>query len=481
MSQIKIIRDHNLHLSPIVVPLGTPKLDEQANNDVEMITPFSQTSVYGIIAPLIKVNDIVVNYIDIVYFELDNKGHIPTLDFIVQDPKGLMKGLQQPSSDNEVRIQILPKFENAYKKIDMVFYIDSCDDLGESGLSFSCSYKVLDLYKNHVKCLGEVTTYEALDKLSTECQLGFASNVEGTNDKRYLYCASESYKWFMNKIIETSGDDKMGLQSMVLYDYWIDYWNNINLVDIYERFLSVDSYDDMMIWASPLMDGEHDFSHFSKEDELYIQVPAIISNHPTNTSEDLSIESYQVVNNSTSLSKGSDRIISTYKMEDGEALDYLLTDGDQKKDLTTQYSYIGECYREYDYLLASECREMKYDKMKCETIEVVLNAPTLAITKGSKVDLHWYDSNNDLQNTKEGLQEEEPQTNINVPELAKSVNTDYGPVYQLNTQVSGQYYVMSNTIIYQDSMWQHVLTLTRPRDTKNSYVDGLTQEVEKQL
>lgn len=481
MAQIKIVRDHNLKMSPIIVPLGSPRLTEKSDKDIEMITPTSQTASYGVIAPIIKVNDIVVNIADIVYFELDNESHIPSLYFIIRDPNDLIKGLQQPSSDSEVRIQILPKFENAYKKIDMVFYINSCEYNGDE-ISFSCTYKVLDLYKNHIKCFGELSTYELFDKLSAECQLGFASNIESSSDKRYLYCASDNYIEFMNNVIRSSGDENLGIQSLVVYDYWIDYWNNLNLVDIYERFLSLDSKDDMMIWISPTIREDQDNSHFSNDEDQYIRVPAIISNHPTTTDTDLGIGSYQVINSSSMLTKGSDRIFATYNMLDGESLDYLLSDGDQKKDLSLKYQYLGECYRDYNYLLAAECRDMKKDKMTGEVIEVVLSSPSLALSKGSKVEIQWYDTNNELQTIKErsGL-DESISTNIPIPQADKKERYDSGPTFVLNEQVSGQYYILSNNIVYQDSTWQHTLRLTRPREHKSQYLEGLTENAKKQL
>lgn len=480
MGQIKLIRDHNLKLSPIVVPLSTPKTNEASGQETSALRTLSQTAIYGILAPLIKINDIVVNNMDIVYFELDNQSNIPSLYFIVQDPNNLLRGLQTPSTDNEVRIQILPKFENAYKKIDMVFYISRCANV-ENGIEFFCTYKVLDLYQNHIKSFGELTTYELFDKLSIECQLGFASNIESTNDKRYLYCASETYESFMGEVISYSGDGQMGIKSQVLYDYWIDYWNNINLVDVYERFLSVDPIEDLMIWVSPLQSSEHDNTKYSTDDELYMEVPAIISNHPTTTSEDLSINSYNIVNSSTAISSGTDRIYSTYNMQDSEALDYLLSDGDQRKDIAVKYHYLGEYNREYNYLLSNACRGMKKDKMWNEIIEVVLYAPTLAITKGSKVNLHWYDTNNDLQNIKESVVDEDIQTNIIIPQSNIQSNTDSGPKYDINKQISGQYYVLSNKIAFYGNNWYHTLRLTRPRDQKYQYIEGLTEKIEKQL
>lgn len=479
MAQITIKSDNQLQQTPIVIPLATPGKDEINNNRTGFNTDIKQTLLYGIRIPLVKVNDIVVDAQDILYMELNGMDIIPRLELTIKDSTGTIKGLQQPSSDNEVRIQILPRMDNAYKKIDMTFYITNTTgtDGDEDELRLSCIYKVLNLYNNHVKCFGRVSTYEMFEKLAHECKLGFASNVEGSNDERYLYAPNISYLDFMNNAIKTSGDSGNSLESKVMYNYWIDFWNNINFVDIYERFNTIEPDDQIKIYISKY---EQTMTQDSNDDEVYMHVPAVLSNHPLQMESELFIDSYDPVNNTSVIGNGSDRVITIYNMNDGEAIDYLLQDGDQKKDLVTKAVYMGENYEEFNYLLASECRNFMNHKMLSETIEVTVHSPLIQLMKGGKVNIKWYDINPKLARTKEklGIKDDDIATNIEVetPETTEE-NTDLR--YHINKQITGQYYILGNIITFENGEWSNRLKLTRPKDQKSQYID--MQEATKQI
>ena len=471
MAQIEIKFDNTLEQSPIVIPLANATSDELGEPDATMGTAknIKQTSVYGVVAPLIRIGDIVVDIDDIIYAELNGTGHRPTLKLTVQDSQGTIKGLQNPGSDNEVRFQILPKFENAYKKIDLTFHIVSYSADGDT-LYFDCIYKVLDLYNSRVKCFGETTTYELFETIAKECKLGFATNVEASTDTRYIYCANQSYNEIMAKSIETSGDSGNDINSRIMYNYWIDFWNNINFVDEYERFNTVDSDDDMMIYVSA---GAADVTIQNIDEEMYIRTPAVLSNDPAHAETELFIGEYNPVNNSTKANKGSDRVMTTYNILKGEALDYLLQDGDQQNDIFTKHEYLGECYREFDYLLASSCREMMEDKMKDEVLEVTVNSPLLALMRGSKVNLRWFDTNNRLNLTKQklGIKDSDIESNIPIDSPEDKVEDNPNPLFRINKQISGQYYILNSVVRYENGKWSNTIQITRPRDKKEKYLD----------
>ena len=334
MAQIEVKFDHQLKQSPIVLPLNTPDgSSEQGVNEMTGTnTATKQTSVYGVRVPLVKIKDMVVEMNDIVRLELDGRGSLPRLNLVVLDRDNKIRGLQQPGSDNEIRIQILPRFENAYKKIDLTFYAESYRTQGIV-LSFNCIYKLPALYDSRIKCFGEVTTYDMFEQIAHECQLGFATNVESSNDARYLYCANTSYNTLMERAINTSGASGDDITSQIMYDYWVDFWNNLNFVDVYERWTTVEPDENLQIWVGPFEmatgQGDDDEHTYSKE-------TAIISNNPLARSTELFIDRYNTINNSTQAQGGSDRVLSIYNMNDRESLDYLLSAGHQQKDEFTR-------------------------------------------------------------------------------------------------------------------------------------------------
>jgi hypothetical protein len=470
MSKIQIKFDNNLKQSKIAVPLATPTPDELKSVDTFTQNKLNvrQTLIYGLAVPLVKIGDIVIDKDDVLYMRLDGSKTFPKLELIVLDTQHTIKGLQQPSSQSEVRLQILPRLENAYKKIDLTFYIKSCDMDGDE-IHLMCIYKVLDLYKTQIKCFGEITSYELFETIAHECQLGFASNIAGSMDKRYIYCANQSYEDIMNRSIATSGDSENTIKSRLLYDYWIDFWNNITFADVYERFNSVDKDEDMMIYVAP---DQINIAQDSIDEDMFFRTPAVLSNDPAHEGTELFIPHYNVTNRSKVQENGSDRIITIYSDEGREPLDYLIQDGDQHDDVFRKSEYSGECPREFNYLLASSCRSMLEDKMKGETIEVEVRSPLLQLPRGSKVNLKWYDTSAILARKKQGLgiKDTDISTNIQI-DPQEGADTNPNPLYRINKQVSGQYYILSSVITYEGGEWSNMLELTRPRDKKEEMLD----------
>lgn len=469
MSKIEIKFDNKLKQTPIVIPLVTPDSDETQDNFTGVGTDIKQTLLYGVRVPLIKINDIVVDALDILYMELDGTGILPHLEIAVRDSRGTIRGLNSPSIDNnEIRVQILPRMEKAYKKIDLTFYITNTSADGDV-INFSGAYKVFDLYTNRIKCFGQTTTYKMFEQLATECQLGFSSNISSSDDSRYIYAPNISYLSLMQRAIESSGESGNSLQSKVLYDCWVDFWNNVNLADIYERFNSVDSDKDMQIYVSGF---NQPLSPDTEDEEDYMPTPATLSNHPLYMDTELFIDSYSNVNNSSLLNKGSDRVVTIYNINDKEAIDYFLEDGQQKKSLNTVAQYVGECYEDFNYILAAECRDYMKNKMLDETIEVDVHSPLLQLMRGSKVNILWYDINAHLARVQQslGIKEDSIETNITTGS-SPSNDEDPNARYRMNKQVTGQYYVLGNVITFADGEWNNHLKLTRPRDQKFQYLD----------
>ena len=192
---------------------------------------------------------------------------------------------------------------------------------------------------------------------------------------------------------------------------------------------------------------------------------------------ELYVDHYDTLNNSTQISSGSDRVFTTYNMDDHEALDYFLQDGDQKKDVFVKFEYVGENYGEFNYLMASRCRNMMLDKMNSEVIEVRVGSPLVSLMRGSKVDLLWYDTNPFIADKKLTMGIEEIDTNIPIPNAPDS--GDYSSLqFRVNKQISGQYYVLSSVIEFENGHWSNVLRLTRPREGKQTYLD-LSEETKQ--
>ena len=87
-----------------------------------------------------------------------------------------------------------------------------------------------------------------------------------------------------------------------ILDWWVDLWDNINFVDIKERYNSVDSDEDLQIWVAAQI------NETTQDNEIEsIQTTAVLNNIQGYGSSELYVKNYSVKNNSgSSISKGTD-------------------------------------------------------------------------------------------------------------------------------------------------------------------------------
>lgn len=460
MAQIKVKFDNNIKQSDIIVPLMHSSVEESGKNYVDNQPEIQQTSVHGIMSPLIMINKIVIDFDSIIEFSLKSQGPLPTLTMIVRDKFNLVSTLNSPGVDNEVRVQILPQFEKAYKKINLTFYISNINiSGGGSIINITGQYKLGNLQSSRFKAFGEISTFELFEQLAKETGLGFATNVEGSQDSRYIYCDNKSYVELMSKEIMHSGGKTQ------VYDYWVDFWNNINFADIKERYEAIDEDKDLTIWVSGQTGEVTEGNHVTPVETL-----ALLNNHPTYNRLELAVKRYNVKNKlGSQLSQGTDKLYSIYDNNKLEYMDYLIQDGDVKKDIYTKYDYLGEVYGDYDYLLSEKKRVAFLQKINTESIEVVTSTPLFALMRGHKVNFAWY-RNDSLLNDKISNLNDNGLINdvkINIP-LEDTNPKETDDVFKLDKAVSGQYLITGCDIRFSNNNWEYILTLNKPASSKTN-------------
>ena len=460
MSIVTLEFDNTLEKSSIIMPLlsSSQKEGGEEYNDSNL-TDKVQTSVFGIQTPLIMINSVVIDFDAIKYFNLKSIGKLPELVMTVEDRYELLNNIDKPGNDNEVRIQIIPRFDNAYKKIDLTFFITSIQVNG-SLIKLSCIYKLPSLTSSYYKSYGEIDTYSLFKEIATETKLGFATNIAELTDSRYAYCDNKSLLELMNDEIQYSNATEH------IIDWWIDLWDNINLVDIKERYESVDSDDDIQVWIA----GQ--INEVTQDNETKpIKVPAVVNNLPVYKNSELFVKNYKICNKSgANLGKGTDRVYGIYEDINGEYSDFFIQDGDIKKDIFTKYEYIGENYGEYNYLFSKQLRESFIQKIITETIDITLQSPLLGLMRGHKINFIRYVNDDKIENKMKLLEESgvidrNISSNIPLNEYENTEDSGNGK-FVLDKTVSGQYLIIGVNVIYTNNKWDYVLTLAKPAITK---------------
>lgn len=464
MSIVMLEFDNLLEKSEIVMPIMSSSKQESGDdyNDPNL-TDKSQTAVFGIQTPLIMINSTVIDFDAIKYFNLKSKSRLPELVMTVEDRFELITNIDKPTNDNEVRVQLIPRFDNAYKKIDLTFFITSIQINGKL-LRLTCSYKLSSLLSSQYKTFGEIDTYNLFKQIATETQLGFATNIAALSDNRYAYCDNKSLLDLMNDEIQYSNSTDH------ILDWWVDLWDNINLVDIKERYTSIDSNDDIQVWTT----GQT--SEVGQDIEIVpSQVPAVLNNYPGFNTSELFIKSYSI-NNAPGLqmTMGTDKVYGVYSEITHDYEDILIQDGDIKKDIFAKYDYIGENYGDYEYLIAKCVRDGYLQKINADTINVTLQSPMLALMRGHKVNFVRYVNDDILESKMTGLEEAglaDRDVESNIPLSEYEMDNDSGNgKFRIDKTVSGQYLILGVDITYTDDKWDYVLTLVKPAASAVSIV-----------
>lgn len=455
MSQILVEFDSTIKLPDIIIPLTNSSEEEAGENYKNNQSEIQQTSVYGILSPLVKINNIIVDFNDVIDFSLKSSGNIPSISLVIKDRYNLLKAFDVPGNENELQLQILPKFDNAYKKINMLFYLTNIKNNG-GFVRVSGTYKLSSLTDTRYESFGEVNTFNLFSDIAKKTGMGFATNIQSNDvDKRFIYCDYKSYLDILNKEITHSG---YGIQ---ICDYWVDFWNNLVLADVYERYNSIDSDEDMQIWIATQNNEVGEGNEITP-----IQVPAILNNHPTSKTGELYVSNYERISKSSQqIFRGTDRVYSSFNINNNSYNDYLIQDGDVKKDIFTKYEYVGECYSSQDFFLTERKRNDFLQKMSTETIKVTINTPLLGIMRGSKVNFVWYINDSMYDMKKESFEEAgiitDPTMNIPLDPQVDMKNIDDGHFVEDKT-VSGQYYVLGCDMKFNNREWKYELILCRP-------------------
>lgn len=459
MAYINVVRDPQIEFTPIIHALRQPSENEMGkipNNPTEV----QQTKVFGLLCPIMAINDIAVDFQDIELFELDCTGTLPRIKFQFRDRGNMLNNFSNPGNDNEIRIEILPPHDNTYKKINLTF-ISTDISINDGTCAGTAEYRLTDFTKAQFKALGLITTYDLFDKISTETGLGFATNVEATEDSRYMQCQFESYKDIVDREMQKSGSSETSV-----YDWWVDPWNNIILCDIYDRINSEDPEEDLQIWVA----ANNENASFDDDPEL-LKMTALFSNHPACEHTDLHVLDYYVHNEPASQSRGNMIALSVYEENKKEYIDHVITDGDIQKNEFIKFEYAGEVYGDYNYFIAEKAREVFLKKIRSEVIIIHTTKPQLGIMRGDQLRFVWYDVDSANSMNQDNLEE------AGIVKSKDQLSAILGWVQdwdmrdiakdnpmRINMQYSGQYTCIGQFIRYnkETETWDCWLYLSRP-------------------
>jgi len=271
--------------------------------------------------PYLVINGVTIESKDVTYFRLYNDRFLPMVEMEFKDPTNRIFDSQYPLDQQILSVMIKANSE-LLMSIRMDFYISEFDsvknrggDLEDKSYYLRGELNVPYFIKN---TSNKGSSYDVLKKLANETDLGFASNIEKTNDEMtWINCGIDYIREQVPDIVNHSyiNDDTFTCA-------YVDFYYNLNFIDV-EKQLKESTKDVSTLDGTERLTGKQTL------------LPLILSNHPDKNTINLYIDKYNLVNTSTDVNftLGNQPFIYYYSTNEKNLsalkLDTISTKGDK--------------------------------------------------------------------------------------------------------------------------------------------------------
>lgn len=240
--------------------------------------------------PYVEIGKLPVQSDQIIILQLFNDQFLPRLQMQFRDTSGQLIDPLFPIDDTIIKLFIQAD-SDILMPVRMDFKVTKINPIkSKSGDNYDIIFSldgILDisyLYGTQYVSYKD-TSYNVIHTIAKNSGLGFASNVDGTNDSMVWINPAEQYMDFIQDVVTHSYRSR----NSFMFAY-VDFYYNLNYVDI-EVALSED-IDDQKGSAG----NNYFFDTAKKKEEV---TSLVLTNHPDRITTNLYIDKYDLVNKST--------------------------------------------------------------------------------------------------------------------------------------------------------------------------------------
>lgn len=331
-----------------------------------------------------------IRYNDIQFFQLYTAGNLPTVKVTFDDSYNLMKDKGFPLDDSLLSVFIHPRTDQL-KPIHMDFKIVKFSVEGRT-YTMTGVVDVNLLYIKKFKSYSSKTSFQTLKSIAEEAGLGFASNIDDTDDSMIWINPGKKIIDFMADIANNSyKSDEAYLIS------YIDFYYNLTYVEV-EKELRRNIEQDLGIANT----GAETFSKMDKE----LTSKIFLTNSRTFSNSNSYFSEHRIINNSSSISlsegystkvKYYDSVKKSFLIFDVESIttdaenSIVLKGAPQDEEFykeNTELSYMGKIdednmYKNYHYANIQNHRNLV--ELEKIGIEVTMKTPNFNLYRFQKV------------------------------------------------------------------------------------------------
>jgi hypothetical protein len=282
--------DPEIELDELSIPDISPEEQDQSGSHEEKRL--------GSVYPLMKILSQQFNQNHILRFRLSSSGYkdfLPTISTRIKDPNLDFLDANYPL-DGETLSVFLRTYTDQLKPLRNDYLITSVNSSTSRKEGRGNEYtingylKVPRLFGEVCKSFKEKTSYEVLQEIAKDLNLGFASNVDSTDDKMNWICPFDSYFRFIKTVCSHAYKDEKSF-----FVCFIDIYYYLNFVDVNKLFNESDNLEpaqDGFYYNNDYYTGKDLEEKLSEENVLFL------TNANREQMKDKYIKSYTLENES---------------------------------------------------------------------------------------------------------------------------------------------------------------------------------------
>lgn len=336
--------------------------------------------------PLVFYKGISIEADDVLFLILMNDGFLPKLELKFHDKSNKMFSENYPL-DNDL-ISIFIRSENELTMpVRMDFKIVDFNPIKSKGKSSQNLVYYLkgelnvDFLYNIPFRSDNGTSFDILYKLSKESLLGFATNIDNTNDKMtWINSANFNHEYLKNITSHSFKNDKSFLTS------YIDFYYNFCFVDIQKELISD-------ISTAQNVGNDSSYTGGNEEDNI---TKLKLSNHPDYNNTNMYIDKFNLLDEKTKyhLTQGYKRNVKWYNKNENNYNDFLMepildNDGDKiyKNNVITNVN-LGKLDNDNvheNYLFAQQLNSYNLLMLQKTNMLITLTRPNFSLNRFQKI------------------------------------------------------------------------------------------------
>ena len=273
--------------------------------------------------PFVKINNIIIRDINIDSFSLNLSGFIPTVSISFLDADHTFSADALPRDGDVMSVRIASRQDKTFKDIRADFLITSVfnsekDPMADPTIirTFTMSgiLKVPGINVHESIGYPSANTDKHLKDIASTLKLGYATNIDATDDKMARLCPFDSRLNFMQKLIKHSYVSDKSFQTGFIDPYYY-----LNFIDLNKVFNSKNEFEDSLIHV--FNRGYTDATNSVPEIDSF-KSQLLLSNHLNFGGSSQYISGYAINNNSggISFSKGTKTILQYFENDSDEKL-----------------------------------------------------------------------------------------------------------------------------------------------------------------